>query len=161
MHTKGYAAAETQAALENARLLIEKAEQRGEPPEDPLILFSILYGFWGVSFQHFNREAVYNLAAQFLELAEKQAATGPMMVGHRLLGTSLAFAGDFIQGRAHYDRAIALYDPVEHRPLATRFGQDLSVVILTFRSWPVWCLGYPNAARAELGVHARLVRPRR
>jgi class 3 adenylate cyclase/predicted ATPase len=158
MHTKGYAAAETQAALENARLLIEKAEKRGEPPEDPLILFSILYGFWGVSFQHFNREAVYNLAAQFLELAEKQRATGTMMVGHRLLGTSLAFAGDFIQGRAHYDHAIALYDPVEHRPLATRFGQDLSVVILTFRSWPVWCLGYPNSARADLESGIRRAR---
>jgi hypothetical protein len=66
------AAAETQSALENARLLIEKAEQRGEPPEDPLILFSILYGFWGVSFQRFNREAVYNLAAQFLALARNR-----------------------------------------------------------------------------------------
>jgi class 3 adenylate cyclase len=75
MHTKGYAAAETQSALENARFLIERAEERGEPSEDPLILFSILYGFWSVSFQHFNREAVCNLAARFLELAEKQRAS--------------------------------------------------------------------------------------
>jgi len=28
MHTKGYAAAETQSALENARILIEQAEER-------------------------------------------------------------------------------------------------------------------------------------
>jgi predicted ATPase len=93
MHTKGYSAAETQASLENARLLIEQAEERGEPLEDPLILFSILYGFWSVSFQHFNRKAVYDLAAQFLELAEKQRASGPVMVGHRLLGTSFTFCG--------------------------------------------------------------------
>jgi hypothetical protein len=150
MRTKGYAAAETQSALENARLLIERAEQSGEPPEDPLVLFSILYGFWSMSFQHFNREAVYNLAAQFLELAEKQQATGPVMVGHRLLGTSLTLAGDFLRGRAHYDNAIALYDPVEHRPLATRFGQDLGVVILTNRSTALWGLGYPESARIDL-----------
>jgi predicted ATPase len=138
--------------------LIERAEELGEPPEDPLILFSILYGFWSVSFQHFNREAVCNLAAQFLELAGKQRTSGPIMVGHRLLGTSLSFAGDFLGARAHFDQAIALYDPVDHRPLATRFGQDLGVAILTFRSWAVWCLGYPNSACIDLeqGIkHAR------
>jgi predicted ATPase len=158
MHTKGYGAAETKASLENARFLIEQAEERGEQPEDPLILFSILYGFWSASFQRFNREALCNLAEQFLELAEKQRASGPVMVGHRLLGTSLAFAGDFLRARAHYDQAFALYDPVEHRLLATRFGQDLGVVILTFRSFAVWCLGYPNSARIDLerGIrHAR------
>ena len=158
MHTKGYAAAETQASLENARFLIERAEERGEPPEDPLILFSNLYGFWTVSFQHFNREAVCNLAAQFLELAEKQRASGPVMVGRRLLGTSLTLAGDFVRGRAHFDQAIALYDPVEHRSLTTRFSQDLGAVILTQRSTALWILGYPNSARTdfERGIrHAR------
>src|SRR5262249_26392347 len=100
MQTKGYVAAETRAALGNAQLVLDRAGKRGEPPEDPLILFSILYGFWSVSFQHFNREAVCNLAAQFLELADKQRASGPVMVGHRLLGASLSFAGDFLRARA-------------------------------------------------------------
>jgi predicted ATPase len=162
MLTKGYGAADTKAALENARFLIERAEELGEPPEDPLILFSILYGFWSVSFQRFDREAACNLAAQFLELADKQRMSGPVIVGHRLLGTSLCFAGDFLGARAHFDQAIALYDPVDHRPLATRFGQDLGVGILTFRSWALWCLGYPNSARIDLDRairHAREVGP--
>jgi hypothetical protein len=30
---------------DEARLLIEQAEAHGEPPEDPLLLFSVLYGF--------------------------------------------------------------------------------------------------------------------
>jgi len=46
IHTKGYAAPETKAAIEQARLLIEEANARGEPPEDPLLLFSVLYSFW-------------------------------------------------------------------------------------------------------------------
>ena len=46
IHVKGYAAPETKAASERARLLIEQAETMGEPPEDPLLLFSALYGFW-------------------------------------------------------------------------------------------------------------------
>ena len=46
MHVKGFAAPETKAAVEQARLLIEQAEALGEPPEDPLLLFSVLYAFW-------------------------------------------------------------------------------------------------------------------
>ena len=46
IHVKGYAAPETKAAVERARLLIEQAEALGEPLEDPLLLFSVLYGFW-------------------------------------------------------------------------------------------------------------------
>src|SRR5579863_9888565 len=49
MHVKGYAAPETKAATERARLLIEQAEAFGEPPDDPLLLFSVLYGFWNAS----------------------------------------------------------------------------------------------------------------
>ena len=37
--------------------------------------------------------------------------------------------------RRHCDRAFALYDPAEHRPLATRFFVDSRVAILSFRSW--------------------------
>ena len=46
LHVSGYAAPETRAAVERARLLIEQAEALGEPPEDPLLLFSVLYGLW-------------------------------------------------------------------------------------------------------------------
>ena len=45
IHVKGYAAPE-QGAVEQRTLLIEQAEALGEPPEDPLLLFSVLYGFW-------------------------------------------------------------------------------------------------------------------
>jgi predicted ATPase len=44
MHVKGYAAPETKAAVERARVLIEQTEALGEPTEDPLLLLSVLYG---------------------------------------------------------------------------------------------------------------------
>jgi predicted ATPase len=86
---------------------------------------------------------------QFLALAEKQRATGARMIGHRLMGTSLLYTGDIVKGRAHFDKAIAIYDPSQHRPLATRFGQDVGVVILSLRSWALWSLGYPEAALTD------------
>ena len=88
-HVKGYAAPETKAAAERARLLIEQAEALGEPPEDPLLLFSVLYGFWVANYVAFNGDVMRELAAQFLALAEKQGATVPLMIGHRLMGMSL------------------------------------------------------------------------
>jgi tetratricopeptide (TPR) repeat protein len=151
MHVKGFAAQETKAAVELARVLIEQAEALGEPPEDPLLLFSVLYGVWVANFfTAFNGTVMRELAAQFLALAEKQKATVPRMIGHRITGTSLLYTGDIVEGRAHLDHALALYDPVEHRPLATRFGQDVAVAILSYRSMALWLLGYPEAALADV-----------
>jgi hypothetical protein len=149
IHVKGYAAPETKAAAERAHLLIEQAEALGEPPEDPLLLFSVLYS---VSIAHhiaFDGNALRELAAQFLSLAEKQQATAPLMIGRRLMGNSLLLTGDIVEGRAHYDRTLALYDAGAHRPLATRFGQDVRVSALSFRSWALWMLGYPAAALVD------------
>ena len=150
LHVKGYAAPETKAAVERARLLVGESEALGERSEDPLLLFSVLYGFWVVNYVAFKGDVCCDLAAQFLALAEKQEATVPLMIGHRLLGASLLFTGDITQGRAQYDQALALYDPGEHRVLAARFGQDVRVAILSYRSLALWILGYPTAALADL-----------
>ena len=149
MYVKGYAAPETKAAAERARLLVERAEALGEPPEDPLLLFLVPYGFWVVNYVAFNGDALRELAAQFLGFAERHGAPVPLMIGHRLMGTSLMCTGDITESRPHYDQAIALYDPTAHRPLATRFGQDIGVTILSGRSMASWLLGYPEAALAD------------
>ena len=106
IHVKGYAAPATKMATERARLLIEQAEALGEPLEDPLLLFSVLYGFWAANYAAFNGDAMRELAAQFLSLAEKQGATAPLMIGHRLMGTSLLCTGDIAESRLHLDHAI-------------------------------------------------------
>jgi len=68
------------------------------------------------------------------------------MIGHRLMGNSLLLTGDIMEGRVHLDRALALYSPDQHRPLAMRFGQDAEVSILAYRAVALWVLGYPEAA---------------
>jgi class 3 adenylate cyclase/predicted ATPase len=149
LHVRGYAAPETRAAVERARLLIQQAEGLGEAPEDSLLLFSVLYGFWVANLVAFNGDVMRELGVQFLALANKQAATGPLMMAHRLMGLSLLHTGEIADGRAHLDRAITLYDPAEHRPLATRFGQDIGAATLSWKSLAFWLLGYPQAALAD------------
>jgi predicted ATPase len=58
------------------------------------------------------------------------------------MGASLLFTGHIVEGREHYDHAIALYDPKEH---PSRVG----VAVLTWRAVALWLLGYPQAALAD------------
>jgi class 3 adenylate cyclase/predicted ATPase len=149
MHVKGYAAPEPKAAVEHARLFIEQAEALGETPEDPLALFSVLYGVWSANSLAFKGDVARELAAQFLELAEKHGAIAPIMVGHRIMGHSLLFTGELARARAHYDKGIVLYDAGEHRSLAMRFGQDTRVAILSLGALASWVLGYPERAEGQ------------
>jgi class 3 adenylate cyclase/predicted ATPase len=151
MYVKGWAASETKAAVEEAHLLLEQAETLGEPPEDPLLLFSVLFGFCAAKIMAFDGDVSRDLAGQFLALAKKQRGTFPLVLGHNFLGASLALRGDIAEGRAHLDQGIALYDPGEHRPLAARFGrEDPRVASLFFRSKALWVLGYPEAALLDI-----------
>jgi predicted ATPase len=106
MHVKGYAAAETKAAAEQARRLIEQAESQGEPPDEPLLLFSILYGFWVANYVAFDGDVMRELATQFLTLAEERQATLPLVTGHRLLGASYLHTGELAKAREHLDQAV-------------------------------------------------------
>jgi class 3 adenylate cyclase/predicted ATPase len=149
MHVKGLASAEVKAATERARVLIEEAEALGEPPENPFLLYSVLYGAWISNASAFNGDALLTLAAQFLALAEKQGATVSLMIGHSMMAYSLLTTGSPAQSRGHFDQSVALYDPAAHRPLAMLFGWDFRTANLVLRSLALWFLGYPEAALVD------------
>jgi class 3 adenylate cyclase/predicted ATPase len=149
LDTKGRAAPETKASVDETSSLIAHADALGEPLEDPLLPFSVLYGFWVANTVDFNGDVARELAAKFLTLAEEQRVMAALPQAHFMVGLSLHATGDIARGRAHFDRAITLYDPAEHRPLATRFGQDARVSALCRRAAAQWFLGYPEAAIAD------------
>jgi class 3 adenylate cyclase len=150
MYSEGYAAPETKRAFEQAQLLIELLETLGEPPDDPLTLFWVLYGFWVVNYVAFNEDVVPELAAQFLALARKHGGPVPIIVGHRLVGCTLLSSGDIAASLPHFDQAIALHDAVEHQQAAVRFAPDLRMMSIGWRAVASWMLGYPEAALADL-----------
>jgi class 3 adenylate cyclase/tetratricopeptide (TPR) repeat protein len=149
IHTKGHAAPETKAAFDRARSLIEQAAALGEAPEDPLIAYSVLYGFWVANRMAFNGPAALELAAQFQALAQAESARVPLMLGHMLAGISLVVTGRLSEGKSELDQAIALYDPAEDRMLATRFGHDVRVSASAWRAFASWALGDAQASLAD------------
>ncbi len=131
LHVRGYAAPETRAAEERARLLIEQAQSLGEPPEDPLLLFSALYGSWVANIVAFNGDVMRELAIQFLALAQKQSATAPAH-GRASRQWVCLFC---IPGTSQRDALISITRSRSTiRPsiasLATRFGQDVGATSL-------------------------------
>jgi tetratricopeptide (TPR) repeat protein len=149
LHVRGYAAPETRAAVDRARLLIGQSQDLGEPPEDPMLLFSVLYGLWVANLVAFNGDVALELAVQFLALAKTQNASAPLMNAHRQMGLSLLHTGSITDGRVHLDQAIALYDLAPHQHLVTQFGQHVGAASLCWRSIACWLLGYPDTARTD------------
>jgi predicted ATPase len=114
-------------------------------------------GLWGKAGQRSLTRSALVEGAEQLKRALDQIATLPATPALRreeiklevAFANVLALTGDLVDGKEHYDRALAIYDPAEHRPLATRSGRDVGVTLLSFRSSCVWQLGYPAASRND------------
>lgn len=158
MQVKGYASPETKTAAEKARAMIEQAEALGEASDDPLLLFSALYGQWVTNFIDFRGDMAREVAAQVLALGKGQGRSTQLMLGHRFMAATLMFLGDVAPAKSHYDDALALYDPAERDRLAARFGQDNRVTNLAFRSVALWVLGYPKSALDDVDCALREAR---
>ena len=114
-------------------------------------------GLWGKAGQRSLARAALLEGAEQLKRALDQIATLPATPALRreeirlqvAFGNALTLMGDFVDGKEHFDRALAIYDPAEHRPLTTRSGRDVGVTLLSVRSGCLWQLGYPAASRNE------------
>jgi len=50
------------------------------------------------------------------------------------MGISLLYTGEIVECRPHLKQTLGLYNPIEHRALAIRFGQDARAHALCYRS---------------------------
>jgi predicted ATPase len=122
--------------------------------------------WWGTAGQRSLARSALLEGAEQLKRALAQIATMPATLASRReeIKLQVAFAnamtlmGDFVDGKEHYDRALAIYDPAKHRPLTTRSGRDVGVILWSLRSACLLLLGYPAVASSDAGravKHAR------
>jgi predicted ATPase len=144
MAGKGYANPETVAALERANRLVTETGAVGTP-----LHFSVLYGLWVSTFASGAIAAALEHASNFLSIAQSQPASGPLLMGHRILAHSLIYNGDHPAALTHFETAVSLYRPDEHRDSAFQYGEDIGVSSSVQLSWALWHRGYPDqSARA-------------
>jgi predicted ATPase len=137
---KGFGAPEVNPIYARAR---ELCRRLGETPE----IFPVLYGLSSFYLTRADHETARELANEFLRLAQRQRASAPLLVAHRVMGMVLFFWGDVVESRKHLEQCLALYDPHEHHALAFRYGgQDPRAAALGALAVIMWQLGYPDQA---------------
>src|SRR6266511_416051 len=140
MATKGYAAAEVEQTYNRAWQLCQQV-YAGETSQ----IFPILYGRWVFYIIRGEHQTAYQLAQEFLHLAQRQQDPA-IVVAHRCMGWSFCM-GELVSARPHFEQIAALYNPEQQRPLTFQYGQDPGSAGLSAGAFDLWLLGYPEQAR--------------
>lgn len=153
---KGYADWQVGEAYTKAREFSKRVGDAG-------MHLAALYGLWAYHYLSGQPAAMLEQANEFLAFAEREAETGPIMVGYRLVGTSRLINGYIAEASDALSQALVRYDADEHdaaspvgRSLRARFGHDVGVTMHSYRSWALWLSGQP--ADAEKAAESLLER---
>jgi hypothetical protein len=71
------------------------------------------------------------------------------VVAHRLSGMTNWWVGNFIEGRAQLERALAIFDRERDRDLAFRVGQDIGVSAMAHSALVLWSLATAQKQKAR------------
>jgi class 3 adenylate cyclase/predicted ATPase len=138
----GFADPTTGSAYQRAAELCEELHEIRE-------LFPVLYGLCLYHLYGANLPEARATADRLLKLAEaSDDDPGLLFFAHRAAGVTSLPAGDLPRARAHLERALALYDPGEHRAPAFVYAFDPRVVCLDYLARTLLPLGFPEQALA-------------
>ena len=115
MAARGYGAPETVAIFERLRKLAIGADNADAR-------FSINYGLWVGSYVRGELASMRQLVEIFLHGADGQPDSLEAGAASRIAGFTSWFSGDFTGARAHYEQALAAYNPERDRNIDLRFG---------------------------------------
>ena len=136
----GHGAPETVAAF-------KRAHELGADAADVDSRFSSNYGLWAGAYVHGDLPAMLSPAQAFLHDVKSSPGSPEAGVAHRAYGVTQWFTGNYVEARAHFEKAVAIFDPDRDRDLAFRFGQDVGVSATVYLAMALWPLGEVNRAR--------------
>ena len=140
--TQGYATAETRQTFTTAKRLCEGL---GRPKQ----LLSVLHGLWTHSLMTADMQAARTQALDLLRQGQESRDPLWLLMGHRFSGVTHHPLGEFSNAVTLLRRGIELYDPALRSIYAPITPDDPEIVMLTYLSWSLMCLGQLDAARAS------------
>ena len=128
---------QTEEAYERALALVEEA---GGLPQ----LYPVLRGL--ASFYQYRAEFDKGMVVgrQLLELAEQSKDVRLEVDARLVLGASLTSLGETVEGVAHLERAIELFDPVRYGSAPLPLGPNPGVTAHTTSAFGLWLFGEPD-----------------
>ncbi|UPK38239.1 AAA family ATPase [Bradyrhizobium sp. 186] len=140
---QGYASAETREAFSRAHAL---CLQLGDIPE----YFQALFGLWGHSWMGGKNDDALRLAGEFLSRSRALSQPVPLMVAHRVMGSTLLTMGDFRSSANHFTESIKLSIGKGKQPLSNLYMVEPQAASLLLLSWDLWFLGYPDQSLSRV-----------
>ena len=140
MAALGYSAQETQAAY-------ARAEHLSDELEDSARLAPALYGLAVYACAHGEARRSHELALRLRRVAEAASDVDTALEADVLLAISSCLLGEFEDGFAAVDRALAAWDPDRHRCHMFSFGQEPGVAAYAARVFLLGWTGRIDEAR--------------
>ncbi len=141
--TQGYTTPAVKSVYTRAR---ELCRQVGDTPQ----LFSVLNGLRRFYYLRTEFTTARELAEQLLVLAQTSNDPALFVLAHQALGVVAYSLAELIPAREHLEQAPALYNPQQHRFHTLFYGEDPSVISMSFEIWVLWLLGYPDQALGKI-----------
>ena len=159
-YSKGYAAAETEAAFARASELASKSVDFSER-------FAAAAGQWRVLLIRGELRPAHEVASKLLREAEAAGRVIETGIGRVTSAISCYYSGNFAEARTHGERALDACDPACDQETLERYGYDTGTGAMYCLAWTCWQLGEVERARelidratrrgAELGHAPTLV----
>ena len=92
-----------------------------------------------------NDEAL-QMAEEFLARSQTSVDPVPLMMAHRVMGSTLLTIGNFQSSANHFEKAIKLSSSKGKPPLYNLYMVEPQAASLLLMSWDLWFLGYPDRA---------------
>jgi class 3 adenylate cyclase/tetratricopeptide (TPR) repeat protein len=140
---RGYPAEETREAFARARNLCSRLDN---PPE----YLQALYGMWGHSWMGGKNDDALEMANEFLSRSRDSADAVPLMVAHRVMGSTLLCIGEFQSAKQHFEESIALSKRKGKRSLYNLYVVEPQAGSVFLLSWVLWFLGYPDQSLSRV-----------
>jgi predicted ATPase len=137
--TNGYASADVGTAYTRARELCRRV---GATPD----ISEALWGLWAFYVVRAELNTALEIAQEFLRLGEQLPYPSLAMRGHEAMEVTCVQMGNFPESLEHFEKALLLYDPQQHRDDAFLYSQNPGVALRSHAAWALWFVGKPDQA---------------
>lgn len=149
---EGYASPNVGNVYMKAR---ELYEQLGDSSPD---VSEVFWGLWTFHTLSAELETARNLAEKFLHLSHRLPYANLAIRGHWALEITFTHLGNFELALDHFEKALALYDPADHRDDSFLYGLNPGIIMPCFAAWALWFLGFPDQSLERIDEALALAR---